>query len=286
MRVGVVFPGPGLAGRRHGLRRCRALAARRARLFDRAAAVLGYDLLALQRDGPEERLRETRVQPAGDLYDEPRALRGGGDADLQPVVTRGPFVRRALQSGRRAIRLSFEDALRIVSERGKAMQAAAQLARGGMSAVLGLEADAGARGLSRERADRGRVALANFNSPTQIVISGDYDAVQAAGQAMLDAGAKRVVPLNVSGAWHSELMEPAVERSARRRRSEPVCAARSSTSSPTSTGGPTATSQRSSANLIRSVGRRSALARHRGAMLSYRAGHGRRVRRERRAERA
>ncbi|MEO6912529.1 MAG: hypothetical protein ABI182_00735 [Candidatus Baltobacteraceae bacterium] len=57
--------------------------------------------------------------------------------------------------------------------------------------------------------------MANFNSPTQIVISGDLAAVQAAGDAMLEAGAKRVVPLNVSGAWHSALMDPAVERFAR-----------------------------------------------------------------------
>jgi [acyl-carrier-protein] S-malonyltransferase len=60
--------------------------------------------------------------------------------------------------------------------------------------------------------DRGRVGLANFNSPTQIVVSGELDAVARVGQAMLEAGAKRIVPLNVSGAWHSALMEPAVER--------------------------------------------------------------------------
>jgi [acyl-carrier-protein] S-malonyltransferase len=56
------------------------------------------------------------------------------------------------------------------------------------------------------------VQLANFNAPAQIVISGDAGAVAAAGDAMLSGGAKRVVPLNVSGAWHSELMQPAVER--------------------------------------------------------------------------
>ena len=80
-----------------------------------------------------------------------------------------------------------------------------------MSAIFGLERRRFAR-FSSARASRGRVALANFNSPTQIVISGELDAVQRAGEAMLAAGAKRVVPLNVSGAWHSELMEPAVER--------------------------------------------------------------------------
>ena len=76
-----------------------------------------------------------------------------------------------------------------------------------MSAILGLDAEQVRVVL--EGID-GRVAIANFNSPTQIVISGELEAVAAASQAMLDAGAKRVVPLNVSGAWHSELMEPAV----------------------------------------------------------------------------
>ena len=93
------------------------------------------------------------------------------------------------------------------------MQHAAQLARGGMSAVLGLEA-AQVRDVLQQlqSANVGRVSMANFNSPTQIVISGDLEAVQAASAPMLAAGAKRVVPLNVSGAWHSVLMEPAVAR--------------------------------------------------------------------------
>ena len=80
-----------------------------------------------------------------------------------------------------------------------------------MSAILGLDPIKIREVLERVRAITAVASrLANFNSPTQIVISGDYGAVQTAGQAMLDAGAKRVVPLNVSGAWHSELMEPAV----------------------------------------------------------------------------
>ena len=71
--------------------------------------------------------------------------------------------------------------LRIVNERGKAMQAAAELARGGMSAVLGLDADTVRAVVERARnATGGRVTLANFNSPTQIVISGDLEAVQSA----------------------------------------------------------------------------------------------------------
>ncbi len=180
-------------------------------IFDRAAAVLGYDLLELQRAGPEETLRETEYsQPA--IFTTNVALYEAVGSDVEPVVTAGHSFAE-LCSLVVARSLDFEEALRIVNERAKAMQDAAQLARGGMSAVLGLEA-VQVRDVLRQlqSANVGRVSMANFNSPTQIVISGDLEAVQAATQPMLAAGAKRVVPLNVSGAWHSVLMEPAVER--------------------------------------------------------------------------
>ena len=99
-----------------------------------------------------------------------------------------------------------------------------------MSAVLGLDAASVRARRRRRRARTGeRVQLANFNSPTQIVISGDLDGVQSAGEAMLAAGAKRVVPLNVSGAWHSALMEPALERLRRGRRAQRPSRCRAST---------------------------------------------------------
>jgi len=206
MRVAAVFPGQGSQGVGMGCEVAERSRAARS-IFDRAAAVLGYDLLALQRDGPEEKLRETEFsQPA--IFTTNLALYDAASNGLQPIATAGhSFAELCSLVIARA--LSFEEALRIVAERGKAMQAAAQRVRGGMSAILGLEAAQVRRVLERTRG-AGRVALANFNSPTQIVISGELDAVQAAGQAMLDAGAKRIVPLNVSGAWHSELMEPAV----------------------------------------------------------------------------
>jgi [acyl-carrier-protein] S-malonyltransferase len=107
--------------------------------------------------------------------------------------------------------LEFEDALELVNARGIAMQHAAEMAAGGMSAILGLDAKKIEAAVARAQADgAGRVSLANFNAPTQIVISGDLAAVARAGELCLEAGAKRVVPLNVSGAWHSELMQPAV----------------------------------------------------------------------------
>lgn len=180
-------------------------------IFERAEAMLGYDLLGLAREGPEEKLRETEYsQPA--IFTTNVALYEAVGDVLEPVVSAGHSFAEFC-SLVAAHSLPFEEALRIVAERGKAMQEAASRARGGMSAILGLEA-AKIRSVLEQPAIRnaGRVQLANFNSPTQIVISGDFTAVQTAGEAMLAAGAKRVVPLNVSGAWHSELMQPAVER--------------------------------------------------------------------------
>jgi [acyl-carrier-protein] S-malonyltransferase len=176
--------------------------------FESAAALLGYDLLALQADGPEEMLRETEFsQPA--IFTTNLALYRAVGREFAPVVTAGHSFAE-LCSLVIAKSLEFDEALHIVSERGKAMQAAAQRARGGMSAILGLEA-ARVREILRTH-ELAQVTLANYNSPTQIVISGNLDEVQAAGGAMLAGGAKRVVPLNVSGAWHSPLMEPALER--------------------------------------------------------------------------
>ena len=209
-RVGIVFPGQGSQQLGMGVDVAAQSPAANA-LFERANAILGYDLLALQRNGPEEKLRETQFsQPA--IFATNVALCAAVGDVLAPVVSAGHSFGEFC-SLVAAKSLAFDEALRIVDERGKAMQFAAEQAPGGMSAVLGLEADAIRRVVDETRASTGmRVQLANFNSPTQIVISGDLDAVRAAGDAMLAAGAKRVVPLNVSGAWHSALMEPAVER--------------------------------------------------------------------------
>jgi [acyl-carrier-protein] S-malonyltransferase len=185
-------------------------------LFARAHKILGYDLLALQRSGPDETLRETQFsQPA--IFATNVALYSAVGSALEgDVVVSAGHSFGELCSLFAAGSLQFDDALRVVDERGKAMQEAAQLARGGMSAVLGLDASVIRDVVERIRAaGTGRVQLANFNSPAQIVISGDLAAVQAAGEAVLAAGAKRVVPLNVSGAWHSALMEPAIERFSR-----------------------------------------------------------------------
>lgn len=208
MRVGVVFPGQGSqsVGMGGALVKAYPVAAD---LFERAERVLGYDLLAIVRDGPEDKLRETQLsQPA--IFVVNYALAAAAGDDLPVVATAGhsfgEFCSLTLAGA-----LSFEAALELVRERGLAMADAAARAPGAMAAVLGLD-EAGVRAAVVAGAASGRVALANFNAPGQIVISGDRDAVVAAGDAALAAGAKRIVPLNVSGAWHSELMLPARER--------------------------------------------------------------------------
>jgi [acyl-carrier-protein] S-malonyltransferase len=210
MRVGAMFPGQGSQTVGMGADVAERSPEARA-LFARASAILGYDLLALQVEGPDEKLRETQFsQPA--IFTTNLALYRAVGETLAPVVSAGhsfaEFCSLVIAGS-----LEFDEALRVVDERGKAMQVAAEHAGGGMSAVLGLEASAVREIVDQTRAATGqRVQLANFNSPTQIVISGDLEAVRIAGEAMLACGAKRVVPLNVSGAWHSELMQPAVER--------------------------------------------------------------------------
>lgn len=179
-------------------------------LFERASAILDFDLLALQQHGPEEKLRETRFsQPA--IFTTNVALYAALGAGLSPVVSAGHSFGE-LCSLVVADALKFDDAVRIVAQRGIAMQTAASHTPGSMSAVLGLDIHAVQRVVESTREATGlRLQLANFNSPAQIVISGDSAAVAAATEPMLGAGAKRVVALNVSGAWHSALMDSAVE---------------------------------------------------------------------------
>ncbi len=207
MRVGVVFPGQGSQVLGMGVGVARAYPAAAA-CFAAAKTLLGYDVLGVCEHGPEERLRETRyAQPAIFVTDVALA-RAVGDA-LSPTVSAGHSFGEYC-SLTLAGSLSFEAALALVNERGLAMHRAALQEQGAMAAVLGLDPDV-LRGVVAQALERGagRVQLANFNAPGQIVISGDAAAVRVAGELAMEAGAKRVVPLNVSGAWHSALMDPA-----------------------------------------------------------------------------
>ncbi len=209
-RIAAIFPGQGsqIVGMGADVARAVPLAAD---LFSRASVVLGYDLLALCAEGPDQRLRSTRYsQPA--IFVANLALHAAVGDVVQVLATAGhsfgEFCSLTIAGA-----LGFEEALALVSERGLAMQADADVEEGGMSAILGLDAERVRTIAAEAEAASGRVVrLANFNSPTQIVISGALDAVVLAGERALEAGAKRVIPLNVSGAWHSPLMQRAAQR--------------------------------------------------------------------------
>jgi [acyl-carrier-protein] S-malonyltransferase len=209
MRVGVIFPGQGSQVVGMGVDAARAYPAAQA-CFTAARTVLGYDLLALCEHGPEAKLRETRYAQPAIFVTNVALARAVGDA-LSPVASAGhsfgEFCSLTLAGS-----LTFEAALSLVNLRGLAMHRAASEAEGAMAAVLGLEPQKLRLVVAKTVAQgAGRVQLANFNAPGQIVISGDAAAVRIAGEAALEAGAKRVVPLNVAGAWHSVLMHPAAE---------------------------------------------------------------------------
>ncbi|HEV3087248.1 MAG TPA: ACP S-malonyltransferase [Candidatus Elarobacter sp.] len=209
MRVGVIFPGQGSQVVGMGVDVARAYPKAMA-CFSAAKTLLGYDLLAICENGPQERLTETRYAQPAIFVANVALAKAVGDA-LQPVVSAGHSFGEYC-SLTLAGALTFETALTLVNERGLAMHRAATQTNGAMAAVLGLAPDA-LRGAVAQAVERGagRVQLANFNAPGQIVISGDADAVRLAGELAMEAGAKRVVPLNVSGAWHSVLMDPARE---------------------------------------------------------------------------
>lgn len=173
--------------------------------LDKANEILGFDLKRIMIDGTEEELRQTSVtQPAVYTHAIALYLASGASADCVAGHSLGEYA--ALVA---AGVLSFEDGLRLVQIRANAMQRACEMNPSTMAAVLGLDEEAIAAvtaGISGEV-----VVPANENCPGQIVISGSIKGVELASEALKVAGAKRVVPLSVGGAFHSPLMQPAKE---------------------------------------------------------------------------
>ncbi len=177
--------------------------------FEEGDHLLDTRLSDLMWNGPEDDLTLTRNAQPAILIHSVAVLRvvGGelGAVSLSAGHSLGEFSAWVA-----AGTLSFEDAVRAVRFRGERMFAAGEARPGTMAAILGLEdaeADAVCRDASTGVSDL--VVPANFNSAGQVVISGDVTAVTRAMELARDAGAKRVVPLTVSGAFHSPLMEPA-----------------------------------------------------------------------------
>lgn len=171
-------------------------------LFEKANDILGFRITDLMFSGTDEDLKQTKVtQPAIFLH----SVILADSLEEKPAMVAGHSLGEfsALVAARA---LSFEDGLRLVHARALAMQKACEANPSTMAAVLGMDDDVVAR--ICEEIDE-VVVPANYNSPGQIVISGSNKGIEIACQKLTEAGAKRVVPLNVGGAFHSPLMEPA-----------------------------------------------------------------------------
>ncbi|KOE80357.1 ACP S-malonyltransferase [Vibrio aestuarianus] len=179
--------------------------------FAEASEVLGYDLWALVQNGPAEDLNQTfRTQPALLAASvaiwrvwqslglaQPTLLAGHSLGEYSALVCAGV--------------IDFKQAIKLVELRGQLMQEAVPAGVGAMSAIIGLDDEAIAKAC--EAAAQGEVVSpVNFNSPGQVVIAGNKDAVERAGALCKEAGAKRALPLPVSVPSHCALMKPAAEK--------------------------------------------------------------------------
>lgn len=176
-------------------------------LFEKANTILGFRITDIMFEGSEEDLKQTKVtQPAVFLHSVVTALTL---SDFRPDMVAGHSLGElsALVANRT---LSFEDGVRLVSERALAMQEACELQPSTMAAILGLDDEVVER-VCRSIADH-TVVPANYNCPGQIVISGTVEGVELACTKLTEEGALRTVVLNVGGAFHSPLMQPAKER--------------------------------------------------------------------------
>jgi len=176
-------------------------------LFEQANNILGFRITDTMFNGSEDDLKQTKVtQPAIFLHSVVQA-KVMGDAfapDMAAGHSLGEFSALVAAGA-----LSFEDGLRLVSERALAMQAACEVNPSTMAAILGLDDEVVEQACSEID---GVVVAANYNCPGQLVISGSIEAVDAACALLTERGAKRALRLPVGGAFHSPLMEPARER--------------------------------------------------------------------------
>lgn len=175
-------------------------------LMDSANEILGFNILGIMFGGSEEELKKTSVtQPAIFIHSVAavKAINALG-AEMVAGHSLGEFSALVANGV-----LSFEDGLKLVAERAKAMQDACDINPSSMAAILGLE-DSVVEKICEET--EGIVVPANYNCPGQLVISGETESVEKACEKLKEAGAKRALMLPVNGAFHSPLMQPAQDR--------------------------------------------------------------------------
>lgn len=212
-KVAFLFPGQGAQTVGMGAAVCAKVPAARA-LFDRASAVLGYDLYRLCTEGPAAELDSTaHSQPA--LFVASLAALEQLKENA-PELVEGCAAAAGLSLGEYTALvfagvLDFEAGLRVVQERSRAMQDAADAVSSGMVSVLGMERDQ-VESLCREARGGETLEIANLLCPGNIVVSGHTPACERIADLAMAAGAMKVIPLAVAGAFHTSLMQSAVER--------------------------------------------------------------------------
>ena len=178
-------------------------------IYERASEAIAVDLASISFEGPEDELRKTiNTQPAL-LTASAASLALLQERDITPYAVVGHSLGEysaLLAAGS----LTLENAVRAVRERGRLMYEAGLETPGTMAAIVGLTEEE-IEQILKETADAGLVQIANLNTPTQIVISGEVDAVRAVMDIAATSNARRVVELNVSGAFHSDLLRAASE---------------------------------------------------------------------------
>jgi len=183
-------------------------------LYERANAALGFDLAKLCFDGPEDELSDTAACQPGVLVTSLAALEAlkakdadAAKADFAAGLSLGEYTALVFAGA-----IAFEDAVRLVRDRGLFMKEAAETSPGAMASVLGMSREDVMAVVASSCQEKGTLVAANFNSPGQTVLSGTPEAIDCAADLAKERGAKRVVKLAVTVASHSPLMEPAVER--------------------------------------------------------------------------
>lgn len=214
MKTGLLFPGQGAQSVGMGFELCQRSATAKA-LFDEASEILGFDILQLCRNGPAEQLNRTEFgQPALFVHsfaamkqleiEQPELWQS---VDCVAGLSLGEYTAVGVAGG-----FTFAEGVALVHARGKAMQDAADAVPSGMSSIIGFERDKLEQVCEQATDDSHFVKIANLLCPGNIAISGHLEALDRADKASETAGAMKAVRLQVAGAFHTSIMQPAVQR--------------------------------------------------------------------------